>query len=263
MARRGDEILQLAATGLTDKQIAEELRISVRTVEGHWRRLREQTGIPNRSGLLGAMLRDKLNRERQQYEEEIARLQNHINNQENRELGLQQKYEDFEKLVRERAVILHEELNTLYQEVNRLKSKHIQDQTLANIVLKSNVLAVRVNYQAPHDCLYISESVRQFGYRPDDFTQARLHISNLIHPEDFTQAWSQALQEFEQGNRLIDRRYRIVTRTGDIRWMFDRTVLELDPQEQPTSIASFAFDITHLGQDVVQKLESAPTPYSL
>lgn len=256
MARRGEEILGLAADGLTDKQIADELKISVRTVESHWRRMREETGIPNRAGLLGAMLSEKLDRERLTFETKIAELQAQIQNYGQREAELKTAHAQFEDKIRERSRVLHEELNTLYDQVNKLKARQVEGELLNAIVLKSSVLAYRLDYSPPHQALYVSESVRQFGYRPDDFTNGGAPLSVLVHPEDFTQIWAEALLEFEKGRRMVDRRYRLLTRNGDIRWVFERAILELNAEDGPESIAAFAFDITHLGQ-----VHQAPTPY--
>lgn len=257
MARRGEEILSLAANGLTDKQIADRLKISVRTVESHWRRMREDTGIPNRSGLLGSMLNQRLASEREAYEEKIATLEQKIKEFDDREVALQKIQDEFEEKVRERSRILHEELSTLYDQVTKLKARHIEGEVLNAIVLKSSVLAYRLAFEAPHQVLYLSDSVRQFGYRPDDFTGGGAPLSVLIHPEDFPNIWGEAMLEFQKGRRMVDRRYRLVARNGDIRWVFERAVLELDDNEKPESIAGFAFDITHLGTDIKQ----AAAPY--
>ncbi len=258
MARRGEEILGLAANGLTDKQIADRLKISVRTVESHWRRMREETGIPNRSGLLGSMLQEQLVREREIYDQKIAKLEEEIKDLAQKEASTKALQAKFEDQVRERSRVLHEELSTLYDQVTKLKARHIEGDVLSAIVLKSSVLAYRIAFQAPHEVLYMSDSVRQFGYRPDDFTGGGAPLAVLVHPEDFSNVWSEAMLEFEKGRRMVDRRYRLIARNGDIRWVFERAVLELDEQESPVTIAAFVFDITHLGNDIA----NAPSPYA-
>lgn len=246
MARRGDEIITLAATGLTDKQIAEELKISVRTVESHWRRMREETGAPNRSGLIGLALNQRSAEQKMLFESKIAELERTV--EEYTQLqGNPSCQNDDGKKGDERSRVLHDELNQLYQEVNELKARHIHAQVLNAIVLKSSVLAYRLDAKPPHKAVYVSDSVRQFGFKPSDFTEQGLPMSALTHPDDFLEAWGEAILKFENGERIIDRRYRIITKRGDIRWVFERCILELDDNENPESIAAFAFDVTHLG----------------
>jgi DNA-binding NarL/FixJ family response regulator len=49
---REEEVLRLICAGRTASEIAEELSISRRTVEGHWQRLLEKTGARNVAGLV-------------------------------------------------------------------------------------------------------------------------------------------------------------------------------------------------------------------
>ena len=51
LSRRETQIVRLVAMGLTDKQIATELAISARTVDGHLRRIFAKVGVPSRAAL--------------------------------------------------------------------------------------------------------------------------------------------------------------------------------------------------------------------
>jgi DNA-binding CsgD family transcriptional regulator len=60
LSRRQAEILKLACVGAPDKQIAEKLQVSTRTLEGHWRAIHRKLGSLNRcqAGFLFAALRE-------------------------------------------------------------------------------------------------------------------------------------------------------------------------------------------------------------
>ena len=61
LSRRQEEILQAACVaGLPDKVIAEQLGVSPRTLEGHWRAIHRKLGTLNRcqAGFMFAMLRE-------------------------------------------------------------------------------------------------------------------------------------------------------------------------------------------------------------
>jgi len=49
-------VLEGAALGLTDKQIAERLGLSVHTVDSHWRHIRRKLGASNRAAAVAAWL---------------------------------------------------------------------------------------------------------------------------------------------------------------------------------------------------------------
>lgn len=249
MARRGEEILLLAASGLTDKEIAEQLRISVRTVEGHWRRLREHTGQPNRAGVLGEMLRQKLAETETRYQNQIQDLESQVRQVENLREQVRNQQTELQNEARRHSRALHEELNRLYAEVNRLKDENQGAGHLQAIVLKSSVLAYRVELEAPHRCTFISESVRTLGYRPQEFTQGGLTPAAFVHPEDFAYVWAESLARIRAGAERLDRRYRLVSRNGDVRWVIDRCAVERAVAEQPDTVCTFVFDVTHLGAE--------------
>jgi DNA-binding NarL/FixJ family response regulator len=48
LSKRQEEILQAACEGLPDKLIADQLGVSPRTLEGHWRAIHRKLGSENR-----------------------------------------------------------------------------------------------------------------------------------------------------------------------------------------------------------------------
>jgi len=60
LSKRQEEILQAACLGVPDKQIADQLGVSPRTLEGHWRAIHHKLGSVNRcqAGFIFAALRE-------------------------------------------------------------------------------------------------------------------------------------------------------------------------------------------------------------
>ena len=60
LSKRQEEILQAACEGLPDKQIAGQLGVSPRTLEGHWRAIHRKLGSVNRcqAGFIFAAVRE-------------------------------------------------------------------------------------------------------------------------------------------------------------------------------------------------------------
>jgi DNA-binding NarL/FixJ family response regulator len=60
LSKRQQEILQAACGGKTDKIIAEQLGVSPRTLEGHWRAIHRKLGSVNRcqAGFIYGVLRE-------------------------------------------------------------------------------------------------------------------------------------------------------------------------------------------------------------
>lgn len=234
MASRGEEVLLLAASGLTDKEIADNLSISIRTVEGHWRRLREQTGFSNRAGLVAHHLSAK----HESIAAEAELLQSTIET-------LSRLNETIQEQADSQSAALQNEINLLYTEVNRLKQISQTQQELNAIILKGNVLAFRVIAESPYPCIFMSDSIRNFGYRPTDFTDHHYPITALFHPGDFAKIWTEALAQVETGTHRIERKYRLLTKRGEERVVLDRCVYEESSEGTPATLSIFAFDVTH------------------
>jgi DNA-binding CsgD family transcriptional regulator len=60
LSKRQEEILQAACVGMPDKLIADQLGVSPRTLEGHWRAIHRKLGSVNRcqAGFIFAALRE-------------------------------------------------------------------------------------------------------------------------------------------------------------------------------------------------------------
>ena len=60
LSKRQEEVLEAACLGAPDKVIAEQLQVSTRTLEGHWRAIHRKLGSLNRcqAGFLFAALRE-------------------------------------------------------------------------------------------------------------------------------------------------------------------------------------------------------------
>lgn len=245
MASRGEEILLLASSGLTDKEIANQLSISVRTVEGHWRRLREQSGLPNRSGLIGEMLRQEVEKNSLNLQEKTQQLLRDIESLHNQNEHLKAQANQIAEQARSHSATLQDELSDLYKEVNQLRNLNKSTDQLNAVVIKSNVLAFRFDAKSPHNCSYMSDSVRSLGYRPTDFTEGHISLTSLIHPEDFATIWSDSLDQIKKGTNRLERKYRLITSRGEPRLILDRCIYEEASPDQPATISVFAFDITH------------------
>ncbi|MFM9874016.1 MAG: PAS domain-containing protein [Fimbriimonadaceae bacterium] len=146
---------------------------------------------------------------------------------------------------RTQSSVLQKELGELYQEVNQLRKQNEISDHLNAVILKSNVLAFRIAADSPHNCYFMSDSIRSLGYKPADFIDGILPISSLIHPEDFSSNWTELLDQISAGTHRLERKYRLITSRGEPRLVLDRCIYEEATPEHPATLSIFAFDITH------------------
>lgn len=245
MAGRGEELLELAAQGLSDKEIADRLCISVRTVEGHWRRLRERTGIPNRAGLIANSCLSESNKRQGELQDENRRLSLEIECLRGQTGTMSQRHSAMEIEGRIRSARLQQEINELYRQVNSLKNQNSGHSELNAIVLKGSVIVYKIEAASPYRCLYMGDSIRALGYRPTEFTDGERPITELFHPEDFESSWAAALDQIRTQTHRIDRKYRLITKRGEERMVLDRCIYEEATPSAPATLSIFAFDVTH------------------
>jgi PAS domain S-box-containing protein len=91
---------------------------------------------------------------------------------------------------------------------------------------------------------YVSDSVAEFGYTPDDFTSGRVTFASIIHPEDMPRVGAEVEEFTKAGRSNFNQEYRIVTGSGDIRWIDDRTWIRKDADGKVTHYQGITIDIT-------------------
>ncbi len=92
--------------------------------------------------------------------------------------------------------------------------------------------------------LYVSENISQFGYSQEEFLANRIVFSDIVHPDDLLKIRSESQQHIRDNTKSFLQKYRIITRSGEIRWVFDHTWDELDKFGNTIYYYGFIFDIT-------------------
>lgn len=153
---RVDEVCELAANGLTDNQIALELKISKHTVVNYWRKLREKHGLANRTALVVKHLGTRC-------EQRAAELERR--NQE---------------LVRQNGLLVAENAKLRDAVQSALKEHEICSKALE----LAKAFVYRITASPPYRCLYVSPSAAEFGLDIDGFMSGRCSWYDVIPAED-------------------------------------------------------------------------------
>lgn len=95
---------------------------------------------------------------------------------------------------------------------------------------------------------YVSDNIAEFGYAPDDFTSGRVAFASIIHPDDLSRVGAEVEQFTEDGRNEFNQEYRIVTESGDICWVDDRTWIRKDTDGKVTHYQGVTIDITNRKQ---------------
>jgi PAS domain S-box-containing protein len=92
---------------------------------------------------------------------------------------------------------------------------------------------------------YVSEGCRQlFGSEPDSVIQRRVsELTAMIHPEDLAALVEKVNQAIET-QRPFQCEYRILSATGEIKWVFDKTEIVMNRADGQLSLEGYMADFT-------------------
>ena len=84
---------------------------------------------------------------------------------------------------------------------------------------------------------------RIYGLAPGSFGGTYEAWIERIHPEDRMQfKWDD--QRYVQGGHFFDSEFRVITPSGEIRWLYSRVTLSCDSAGRPVRMLGFTIDIT-------------------
>lgn len=72
---------------------------------------------------------------------------------------------------------------------------------------------------------FVSSNVSQLGYAAEDFVSGRMRYSDIVHPDDLPRLQTELERGNESDHPLCGFEYRVLTRSGEIRWIDERTLV--------------------------------------
>ncbi|MDD5510213.1 MAG: PAS domain S-box protein [Dehalococcoidales bacterium] len=96
---------------------------------------------------------------------------------------------------------------------------------------------------------YVSSNLEsQFGYRPADFTDGGISYRDIIHPEDIPHILEELERCDENSKEYLRQEYRIRSKDGGYRWVYDYTLLIRGSTGTATHYLGYITDITESKQ---------------
>ncbi len=125
----------------------------------------------------------------------------------------------------------------LRQEQERLR--HMND-----LINRSPAVVIEWSNQPGWPVVQVSDSVRQWGYEPEQLLQGRLQYSDLIHPDDNQRIHDEVAHYFAHGPDEYRQSYRIRCADGRWAWVDDRTRLGRDAAGAVVNISGVLLDVS-------------------
>jgi y4mF family transcriptional regulator len=121
-----------------------------------------------------------------------------------------------------------------------------QREELEQVLNTSQVVVVSWENQPGFPISFISENIRQFGYTPKDFTSGDVVFMDIIYPDDvpfvIEQMTSDTTDTQPMGSKHLQ--YRILTKSGQVRWIEERSAPRWSVSNDVTQFHGLIQDIT-------------------
>lgn len=101
----------------------------------------------------------------------------------------------------------------------------------------------------------VSRNVMQFGYSAEDFLSGSLTFSSIIYPHDLGKIATETEEFIAAGGGRLLQEYRIITKTGDVRWIIDETNCERNGRGEISRFEGVIIDVTDrkLAEEALRK----------
>ncbi len=91
---------------------------------------------------------------------------------------------------------------------------------------------------------YISDNLRQFGYEPEEFFKGEITYGDIVYEKDMDRVKAEIEDYTDADVEEYSLQYRIVTRSGEIRWVEDQTSVVRDEKGNRIHNQGILIDIT-------------------
>lgn len=91
---------------------------------------------------------------------------------------------------------------------------------------------------------FVSENITQFGYTREDFLTDRTAYATMIYGEDLSRVAAEVAKYSQEGVEEFTQEYRVRTKSGEVRWVDDRTWIRRDETGAITHYQGLILDIT-------------------
>lgn len=105
---------------------------------------------------------------------------------------------------------------------------------------------------------YVSPNIIQFGYHPYDLLSGKIPYASIVHGEDLASVASEVEEYSRSGAPSFEQEYRIYTADGEVKWLYDFTIVERDADGKITHYVGYVLDITNrkTAEEKSRKLEA-------
>ncbi|NQU11398.1 PAS domain-containing protein [bacterium] len=151
--------------------------------------------------------------------------------------------------VRQRADKLEAREAVRRQAVQALREGEKRLAEFREIVTGSQAVVFRWRVAEGWPVEFVSNNVVDvLGYTAEDFTSGRVSWPGITHPDDVPRLETEVASYLREGIMEFSQEYRLLTRSGDVRWIEDRNMALVDQKGRITHVQGIVLDVTQRRQ---------------
>lgn len=138
-------------------------------------------------------------------------------------------------------------LSQLAEEISSALDNQIRQRALetsAEVINSSPVIVFRWRPDSAWTVEFVSPNVERWGYQPESLLSGQIPFEKLVHPEDLVRVTAEVKDYSASGTTSFSLSYRIVTASGETRWVDDRTQVVRDDRGEVIALQGTLADIT-------------------
>ncbi len=128
--------------------------------------------------------------------------------------------------------------------LDKLQEANAQNEELQNIINSSPTIAFRWEANNTWPVLFVSKNVSRLGYTPEELLSGKLDYGDIIHPDDLKVVQNRLQEQIDRKVDDFTTEYRILTGSGDVRWVDERTLIRYDENMEVKYLKGIVVDVT-------------------
>jgi PAS domain S-box-containing protein len=131
----------------------------------------------------------------------------------------------------------------LQKYADELKHSNELKEEMESIINNSPVIVFKWKTEADWPVEFVSDNITKLGYTVEDFTSNTIKYADIIHPDDSKRTHLHISNYYMKKDARLNYEYRIYTKSGDVRWVDERTFTRRDNYGRIT-LQGIILDIT-------------------
>ncbi|WP_235856320.1 ATP-binding protein [Methanolobus halotolerans] len=115
---------------------------------------------------------------------------------------------------------------------------------IKKIIDSSPVIVFKSGFTSEWPFELVSDGIKNIGYSPEEVVSGHVWYGEIVHPDDRENVLNELNSKIEEGVNGLQQEYRILTGSGEVRWVDERNLIKRDSKGDIVYLQGIIFDIT-------------------